>query len=115
MAPYLDKLKASLESRFTELDLLAAFNVLNPRTMINKDLEEKSVADLKLLANHFPSIDEAALLSEWLGFKVLVASGSLKVSNKTHTQSVSQSVTHSQTACACFLGVQHYQKRKKRT
>ncbi|XP_030293896.1 zinc finger protein 862-like isoform X2 [Sparus aurata] len=78
MAPYLDKLKASLESRFTELDLLAAFNVLNPRTMINKDLEEKSVADLKLLANHFPSIDEAALLSEWLGFKVLVASGSLK-------------------------------------
>lgn len=81
----MDRLKASLEKRFTQLDLLAAFNVLNPRTMLNKDLEERSVADLKLLANHFPSIDEAAVLSEWLGFKVLVSSGSRKVSNETHT------------------------------
>lgn len=81
MGPYLDHLIEHLKRRFPEMNILAAFNILNPQAVERED--DDSVGNLILLSDKGPTVNEGALLQEWTSFKVHVGQAIFKVSSRS--------------------------------
>ena len=81
MEPYLDHLIKDLERRFTQMNILGAFNILSPQAVErgDDDFEE----NLQLLSQKCPTVDGRAALQEWTSFKVHVGQGIFKVSSRS--------------------------------
>ncbi|XP_076592637.1 uncharacterized protein LOC143324214 [Chaetodon auriga] len=85
-SPYISGLIGHLETRFQNLDVIAAFSVLGPQGAALGD--EENISNLQTLARKFLHDEETLVTQEWRSFKEHLHGGAFKDKNQAEVMSL---------------------------